>query len=93
MFEKECLTFLLAFTFGLFNGYLSQVILNRNQLATWVPNYATTTSIDLNNKASITYIDTRTFDNLPNLKTLILFWNKIPYIDPATFNSLINLTT
>ena len=44
-----------------------QVILNRNQLATWIPSYLTSTSIDLSRR-NISLIDTATFSELSNLQ-------------------------
>ena len=51
-----------------------QVILTRNQLATWIPSYLTATSIDLVRR-NISLIDSATFSGLSNLQYLNLHYN------------------
>ena len=68
------------------------VILNREQLAEWIPDYATQTKIDLSYK-SIAYIDPHTFNELTNLTYLNLNNNQITNLTIGTFDSLANLDT
>jgi hypothetical protein len=53
-----------------------QVILNRNQLATWIPSYLTATSMNLTYR-SISLIDSFTFSGLSNLQHLYLHSNSL----------------
>ncbi len=67
-----------------------QVILNRNQLATWIPSYLTATTMDLTFK-KISLIDTATFSGLSILQALYLHYNLLTNIDSNTFSGLTNL--
>ncbi len=69
-----------------------QVILNRNQLATWLPSYLTATSIDLVRR-SISLVDSATFSGLSNLQIIYLQYNLLTNIDSNTFSGLTNLNT
>ena len=66
------------------------VILNREQLAAWIPDYATQTQIVLSYKG-ISSIDTHTFDGLSHITNLLLYSNQLTNLMPGTFDSLINL--
>jgi Leucine-rich repeat (LRR) protein len=84
---NKCLTLILLVSV---TAIECQVVLNRNQLATWIPSYLTDTSMNLNSR-SISLIDTATFSGLSNLKNLYLDRNKLTHLDPDTFSSLSNL--
>jgi Leucine-rich repeat (LRR) protein len=67
-----------------------QVVLNRAQLADWLPSYATDTYIGLSYR-DIQSIEAYTFSNLNDLITLELRDNQLSSLEPETFNSLTNL--
>ena len=58
-----------------------QVILNRAQLATWIPSYATEAHIYLS-KRNIQSIEASTFLNLKSLNYLYLSNNQLNCLDP-----------
>jgi Leucine-rich repeat (LRR) protein len=68
----------------------SQVTLNRNQLASWIPSYLTTVSVYLVSR-DVSLIDSATFSGLSNLKNIYLDRNKLTRLDPTTFSGLSNL--
>jgi Leucine-rich repeat (LRR) protein len=67
-----------------------QVILNRNQLASWIPSYLTDTTISLKFR-NISLVDSATFSGLPYLRNLYLNPNSLTQIDSNTFSGLTNL--
>ncbi len=67
-----------------------ELTLNRNQLATWIPTYATEKIINLS-KRSIALVDTRTFMGLSHITNLSLNINSIKSIDSFVFNDLKDL--
>ena len=66
------------------------VVLNRNQLASWYPNYLTSTSFDFYNR-QITSISTGTFTGLSQLQELNLQSNQLTSLDASIFNGLSQL--
>ena len=66
------------------------VNLNRAQLASWIPQYATLTNIFLNSK-SIASIDPQTFNDLTRMTYLSLWSNKLSILAAGTFDSLVNV--
>ena len=67
------------------------IILNKAQLSAWFPNYATDTELYLFDK-NIDSIADDTFENLPNLQTLSLSYNKLTSLNnPSLFKSLTSL--
>ena len=67
-------------------------ILNRNQLASWIPTFASETSLDLSNRY-IGSADSRTFSSLSSVTCLSFAHNKLKQIDSYLFNDLVNLRT
>ena len=84
---KLLIIFMIIFLVSLIE---SQVILNRAQLAAWIPSYATATNISLGSR-NISSIEASTFSNLSRLVRLELDRNLLSSLDPNTFNSLTNL--
>ena len=66
------------------------VILDRDQLKTWIPTYLTTTQFDLDSR-QITYISNGTFTGLSHLKGLSLQNNTLTLLDASIFNGLSQL--
>ena len=67
------------------------VVLDRNQLATWYPEYLTETSFPIgsrNSPENITSISTGTFTGLSQLKYLSLFNSELTSLDTYIFNGL-----
>ena len=73
-----------------FSLICESIILDRKQLAEWVPDFNVTKSVQLM-YADITSIETNTFDGLTNIQQIILYFNQIASLSPNTFCSLINL--
>ena len=67
-----------------------QVILNRPQLAAWIPSYATATNISLGSR-NISSIEASTFSYLNSLVKLDINKNQLSSLNTTTFNSLTNL--
>ena len=67
-----------------------QVVLNRTQLAAWVPSYATDLYIGLSSR-NIQSIEVGNFSNLNSLTGLFISFNELSSLDETTFNSLTNL--
>ena len=66
------------------------VVLNRNQLASWYPNYLTDYQFNLNSR-QITSISTGTFTGLSQLQVLWLNNNNLISLDRNIFIGLLNL--
>jgi Leucine-rich repeat (LRR) protein len=67
-----------------------QVVLNRAQLAVWIPSFATDAYIGLSNR-NIQSIEANTFSNLNDLVTLELRDNQLSSLEHGTFDSMTNL--
>ena len=61
------------------------VVLDRNQLAIWYPNYLTNTEFNLYSR-QIASISTGTFTGLSQLQLLYLNYNQLKSLDPSIFN-------
>ena len=66
------------------------VILDRDQLEAWYPNYLTETKFGLNAR-QITSISNDTFNGLSKLQELYLNYNQLNKLDSYIFNGLIHL--
>ena len=66
------------------------VVLDRNQLASWYPNYLTDTLFYLAG-GQITSISTGTFTGLSELQELDLYYNQLTSLDASIFNGLSQL--
>ncbi len=63
------------------------IVLDRNQLATWYPNYLTSPSLYLNSQ-QITSISSDTFTELSQFQGLYLDSNQFTSLDASIFNGL-----
>ena len=61
-----------------FSLVCESIILDRKQLAVWVPDFNVTKSVQLM-YADITSIETNTFDGLTNIQQIILYFKHILY--------------
>jgi Leucine-rich repeat (LRR) protein len=66
------------------------VVLDKNQLESWYPNYLTSPSFDLASR-QINSISNGTFNGLNQLQELNLDNNQLNYLDPSIFNGLSQL--
>ena len=66
------------------------VVLDRNQLKKWYPNYAKATVFALDQHA-ITFIQNDTFTSLHQVEHLWLDFNNLTSLTPCLFNDLTNL--
>jgi Leucine-rich repeat (LRR) protein len=101
--EKEALNYLekerkkvdmwMSFIFVLFVIFAQSghaIVLDRDQLAAWYPNYLTETSINLYSR-QITSISTGTFTGLSQLQKLDLSGNQFESLDAYSFDVLSQL--
>jgi Leucine-rich repeat (LRR) protein len=63
------------------------VVLDKNQLAVWYPNYLTAFEFNLNYR-QITSISSGTFTGLSQLQRLYLYNNQLTSLDASIFNGL-----
>ena len=80
----------LIYALAIFSRDVQAVVLNRNQLSTWCPDYLTNTTFNLVSR-QITTISTDTFTGLTQLQWLFLSDNELASLDASLFSGLSQL--